>query len=72
MILKMLIFHSFKASGLTFSYLHQRLLKSFKEAAISLRHFGKSNIRGKSIFRTIRNNIANSSVKNGMYIIGQF
>ena len=31
----MLIFHSFKASGSTFSLLHQRLLKSFKEAAIS-------------------------------------
>ena len=42
MILKMLIFHSFKASGSTFSYFHQRLLKSFKEAAISLRHFGKA------------------------------
>ena len=26
----MLIFHSFKASGSTFSRLHQRLLKSFK------------------------------------------
>ena len=36
-ILKMLIFHSFKASGSTFSCFHQRLLKSFKEAAISLR-----------------------------------
>ena len=32
-ILKMIIFHSFKASGLKFSRLHQRLLKSFKEAA---------------------------------------
>ena len=41
-ILKMLIFHSFKASGSTFSRLHQRLLKSFKERAISLRHLGKS------------------------------
>ena len=30
---KMLIFHSFKASGSTFSHLHQILLKSFKEAA---------------------------------------
>ena len=38
----MLIFHSFKASGLTFSRLHQRLLKSLKEDAISLRHLGKS------------------------------
>ena len=38
----MLIFRSFKASGSTFSHLHQRLLKSFKEAAISLRHLGKS------------------------------
>ena len=38
----MSIFHSFKASGSTFSRLHQRLLKSFKEAAISLRHLGKS------------------------------
>ena len=42
MILKMLIFHSFKASGSTFSCMHQRLLKSFKEAAISLRHLEKS------------------------------
>ena len=38
----MLIFHSFKASGSTCSRLHQRLLKSFKEAAISQRHLGKS------------------------------
>ena len=45
-LLKMLIFHSFKASGLTFSRLHQRLVKSFKEAAISLRHFGKSILEG--------------------------
>ena len=39
---KILIFHSFKASGSTHSRLHQRLLKSFKDAAISLRHLGKS------------------------------
>ena len=45
-ILKMLIFHSFKASGSTFSRLHQRLLKSFKEAAVSLRHLGKSILDG--------------------------
>ena len=42
----MLIFHSFKASGSTFSRLHQRLLKSFKEAAISLRHLEKSILEG--------------------------
>ena len=42
----MLIFHSFKASGSTFSRLHQRLLKSFKEAAISLRHVEKSILEG--------------------------
>ena len=42
----MLIFHSFKASVSTFSRLHQRLLKSFKEAAISLRHLGKSILEG--------------------------
>ena len=42
----MVVFHSFKASGSTFSRLHQRLLKSFKEAAISLRHFGKSILEG--------------------------
>ena len=42
----MLIFHSFKASGLTFSCLHQRLLKLFKEAAISLRHLEKSILEG--------------------------
>ena len=42
----MLIFHFFKASGSTFSRLHQRLLKSFKEAAISLRHLGKSILEG--------------------------
>ena len=41
-IFKMLIFHSFKASGSTIVRLHQRLLKSFNEAAISLRHKGKS------------------------------
>ena len=41
-MLKMLIFQSFKASGSTFSRLHQRLLKSLIEAAISLRHLGKS------------------------------
>ena len=42
----MFIFHSFKASRSTFSRLHQRLLKSFKEAAISLRHLGKSILEG--------------------------
>ena len=41
----MLIFHSFKASGSTFSRLHHRLLKSFK-AAISLRHLEKSILEG--------------------------
>ena len=45
-ILKMLIFHSFKASGSTFSRLHQRLLKSSKEAAISLRHLENSILEG--------------------------
>ena len=45
-ILKMLIFHSIKESGSTFSHLHQRLLKSCKEAAISLRHLGKSMLEG--------------------------
>ena len=45
-ILKMLIFHSFKELGLTFSRLHQRLLKSFKEAAILLRHLGKPILEG--------------------------
>ena len=38
----MLIFHSFNASDLTFSRLHQRLLKSFNEAVISLQPLGKS------------------------------
>ena len=42
----MLIFHSFKAPGSTFSPLHQRLLKSFKKAAISLRHLEKSILEG--------------------------
>ena len=46
MILKMLIFHSFKASGSTCSCLHQRFLKSFKEGAISLRHLEKSMLEG--------------------------
>ena len=31
----MLIFHSFKASGSTFSRLHQRLLKSFNDSDLS-------------------------------------
>ena len=42
----MLIFHSFKAPSSTFSRLHQRLLKSFKEAAIYLRHLEKSILEG--------------------------
>ena len=42
----MLIFHSFKASGSTFSQLHQRLLRSFKEAAISLQHLEISILEG--------------------------
>ena len=42
----MLIFHSFKSSGSTFLRLHQRLLKSFEEAAIPLRHLGKSILEG--------------------------
>ena len=42
----MSVFNSFKASGSTFSRLHQRLLHSFKEAAISLRHSGKSILEG--------------------------
>ena len=42
----MLIYHSFKASGSTFSRFHQRLLKSFKEVATSLRHLGKSILDG--------------------------
>ena len=42
----MLIFHSFKASGSKCSRLHHRLLKSFKEAAISLRHLEKSILEG--------------------------
>ena len=46
MILKMLLYHSFKASGSTFSHLHQRLLKSFNEAVVSLRHLGKSILEG--------------------------
>ena len=35
-----------KASGSTFSRLHQRLRKSFKEAAISVRHLGTSILEG--------------------------
>ena len=42
----MLIFHYLKASGLTFSCLHQRLLKSFNEVAISLRQLGESILEG--------------------------
>ena len=45
-ILKMLMVHSFKASGSTFSRFHQLLLKSFKEAAISIQHLGKSILEG--------------------------
>ena len=45
-ILKMLIFHFFKASGSTYSRFHQRLLKSCKEAATSLRYLGKSILEG--------------------------
>ena len=55
----MVNFHSFKASGSTFSRLHQglmksfnevaislRLLKSFNEVAISLQHLEKSILEG--------------------------
>ena len=42
--------HSFKASGLTFFRLHQRLLKPSKEAAISIRHLGKSILEGNLYF----------------------
>ena len=42
----MLIFHSFKASGSTFSRLHQQLLNLFKEATISLPHLEKSILEG--------------------------
>ena len=38
--------HSLKASGSAFSRLHQRLPKSFKEAAISLGYLGKSILEG--------------------------
>ena len=60
----MLILYSFKAKGSTFSHLHQRLLKSFKEATISLRHVGKSILEGNLYFGPLENNIANSSVRN--------
>ena len=63
-IVKMSIFYSFKASGSTFSCLHKRLLKSFKEAAISLRHLGKSILEGNLYICTFRNNIANPGVRN--------
>ena len=49
----MLRFHSFNASGSTFSCLHQRLLKTFKEAAISLRHLGKSKREGNLYLGTL-------------------
>ena len=42
----MLNFHSIEASGSRFSRLFQRLLKPFKEAAISLRHLWKSILEG--------------------------
>ena len=63
-ILKTLIFHSFKASGSTCYRLHQRLMKSFKISSDLSTTFREINIRRKSIFRTFRNNIANSSVRN--------
>ena len=55
----MSILHFFKAPGSTFSHLHQRLLKPFNEAEIR-----EINIRGKSILRAFRNNIANYSIRN--------
>ena len=42
----MFIFHSFKASGSTFSCFAPTITKSFKEAAISLRHLEKSILEG--------------------------
>ena len=49
----MLIFHSIKASVSTFSRLHQRLLKSFKETAISLRYLEKSILEGNLYLRPL-------------------
>ena len=59
-ILKMLILHSLKASGSTFSLLHQRLLKSFKESAISLRILDGNLYLGplEKILRTLASGVA--------------
>ena len=42
----MLFLHSFKTSSSTAFRLYLHLLKSFNEAAISLRHLGKSILEG--------------------------
>ena len=62
----MLIFHSFKASGSTFSRLHQRLLKSFKEAAISLRHLEKSILEGNLYLGPLEMILRTSTLASGM------
>ena len=50
----MLLSHSCNASVSTFSRLHQRLLKSFDEAAISLRHLGNSILEGNLYLRPFK------------------
>ena len=67
MILKMLLFHSFKASGSTFSHLHQQLLKSCNEAVVSLRHLGKSILEGNLYLGPIE--IILRALESGIYSI---
>ena len=59
----MFIYNSCKVSGLTYSCLHQRLLKSFNEAANSKTTFWGINMGRNSIFRALNNSNANSRGK---------
>ena len=63
-ILKILIFHAFKASRSTFFSFTPMITEVIERSNDLSTTFREINVRGKSIFRDFRNNIANSSVRN--------
>ena len=64
----MLTFHSFRASGSTYSRFHHRLPKSFNADAISSLHFFEIDTRRKPVFWTLRNYVTNSRIWNDFQI----
>ena len=68
----MLTFHSFRASGSTYSRLHHRLPKSFNADAISSLHFFEIDTRRKPVFWTLRNYVSNSRILNDFQISSHY